>query len=263
MPTEISKKILITGGNGYVANSCIKYFNSIHQVDVVTRKDFDLTNTKDVINFFDGKHYDVVLHTAITGGSRLQTDSNQIVYSNLLMFENLLNCQKSFDKLISFGSGAEIWAPETPYGLSKKIINRIIQHTPNVYNIRIYGVFDENELPTRFIKSCIQKCKNNEYIDIFQNKFFDFFYMQDLLNIVDCYIKNKISYKLFECSYIKKYTLYDIAKYICNIYNKDWENFVHVKDTALGVPYIGKAIDQHFVNFIGLEKGIDVVSKHL
>lgn len=248
-------KILITGGNGYIAKSCINYFKSKYFVDVVSRQDFDLTNAKDVVGFFEGKFYDMVLHTSITGGSRLFPDVKENVYNNLLMFENLLLCNNSFDKLINFGSGAEIWAPETPYGLSKKIINRLVHHTPNAYSMRIYGVFDENELPTRFIKTCIQACKDGTPINIHQNKLFDFFYMKDLMALIEYYILSQNLPKLIECCYPDKTTLHDVAEYICTIAGKDPKNNINIINSNIGAPYIGTSILPK-LSYIGLTEGI-------
>jgi GDP-L-fucose synthase len=256
-------KILITGGGGYIGNSLFNNLKKKYNVISVKRQNFDLSNSHETANYFHGKYFDIIIHTAVSGGSRLTTDTYSDMDNNLRMYYNLLNNRNKFGKLIHFGSGAEITAPESPYGLSKRIINKSIIEQNNFYNLRIFGLFDENELDTRFIKSSIQKCKKNEYINIYQNKFFDFFYMQDLLSIVDCYIKNEFSYKLFECTYIKKYTLYDIAKYICNLYKIDHKKNIHVENTELGFPYTGNTTDQNFINFIGLEKGIDIVSKHL
>jgi dTDP-4-dehydrorhamnose reductase len=251
-------KILITGGNGYIAKSCIKFFESKYSIDVITRKNVDLSNIEDVVAFFKNKFYDVVLHTAITGGSRLVPDAKENTYNNLLMFENLLLCQKSYNKIISFGSGAELWAPKTPYGLSKTIINRIIEHIPNAYNIRIYGVFDENELSTRFIKTCINSCINNTGIDIHQDRLFDFFYMADLMKLLEYYINTSDPLKLIECCYPNKKTLYDIAKYVCEVFAKNPKDVITIKNFDAGVPYIGTS-SLPPLDYVGLEKGIENV----
>ena len=141
-------KILITGGNGYIAKSLSK---KLDNVTLITREDFDLTDRDATNTWFQDKHFDVVIHTAISGGSRLQKDDSNVFYQNIQMFYNLLYNNHNFSKFITFGSGAELNMPTNPYGLSKNIINRIIEQEPNFYNIRVYGVFDENELDTRFI----------------------------------------------------------------------------------------------------------------
>jgi nucleoside-diphosphate-sugar epimerase len=111
-------------------------------------------------NFFQSKHFDVVIHCAVQGGSRLKKDSYKDMDINLVMYYNLLQHKPHYDKLIHFGSGAEVFNSEDPYGLSKKVIANSISEIDNFYNIRIFAVFDENELDTRFIKSNIKRYLN-------------------------------------------------------------------------------------------------------
>ena len=80
-------KILITGGNSYIAKS-LK--NNLSNVTLITRKDLDLTNKESVDTWFIDKYFDIVIHTAIRGGRRLIKDNAQVTHDNLLMFLNLL-----------------------------------------------------------------------------------------------------------------------------------------------------------------------------
>ena len=85
------------------------------------------------------------------------------------MFYNLLNNKHCFNKLIHFGSGAELDRrynidpsvelksafPIDPYGMSKNFIAKSGILYPNFHNIRIFNVFNEDELSTRMIKANI------------------------------------------------------------------------------------------------------------
>ena len=249
-------KILITGGNGYIAKSLAKELNN---VTLITRKDFDLTSREATNIWFKDKFFDIVIHTAISGGSRLKKDDGNVFYQNIQMFYNLLNNKSNFKKLISFGSGAELNMPVNPYGLSKNVINRIIEQEPNFYNIRVYGVFDENELNTRFIKSNIKRYINNQPIEIHQDKLMDFIYMKDLILLVKHYIKNSIVPKVGEGCYKKKYSLLDIANIINNL--SDYKVPINIQNKDLFLPYVGKIIPS--IKFIGLKKGIQNTYKKL
>ena len=249
--------ILITGGNGYIAKSLSKSLdNSIS----ITRKDFDLTDRYATDKWFDGKYFDVVIHTAVKGGSRLLVDGGNIFYENIQMFYNLLNNKHCFGKLINFGSGAELGIPNNPYGLSKNIISRIIDNEDNFYNIRIYGVFDENELDTRFIKSNIKRYINKEPIEIHQNKLMDFFYMKDLIKLVEYYIREDWPPKNIDCSYADHYTLVDIANIINNLSTYKVEVKVGKEE---GKEYVGISSIQEGRNYKGLEQGIKETYKKL
>jgi nucleoside-diphosphate-sugar epimerase len=250
--------ILITGGNGYIAKSLSKNLID-YSITSISRKDFDLTNKEATTQWFKNKFFDIVVHTAVKGGSRLSHDNNEVFYQNLQMFYNLYYNKLHFNKFIYFGSGAELGQPNDPYGLSKKIINELISPEPDFYNIRIFGVFDENELDTRFIKNNIKYYLNKEEIIIHQNKLMDFFYMKDLITLIKHYIKENHLPKIAECSYIKKYSLLDIAYLINNL--SDYKVPIKQLDSTEGKAYIGKtSLD---LNYIGLEQGIKEVYNKL
>ena len=257
--------ILITGGNGYIAKSLFKSLREFHYVHLVTRKDFDLTNREATDNWFKGKHFGRVIHTAIKGGSRLKEDSSEIVYQNILMFYNLLNNRHCYESLINFGTGAEVGLPTDPYGLSKSVIDKLIQNEPNLFNVRIFGVFDEGELNTRFIKSNINKYINKEPLVIHQNKYMDFFYMKDLIKIIDLYIARDHRFerppKNFDCSYKNKYTLLDIANFINNL--SDYKCEIKTLNNDLDKSYVGKNKDIPYLEYKGLEQGIKEVYNKL
>ena len=209
------KKILITGGNGYIAKSLLGLASyEPCEINYATRNDFDITNSRQTSKWFEDKNFDAVIHTAVVGGSRLQADDRGVLEMNLRMHYNLLANRDKFNRLISFGSGAEMFAPDTPYGLSKRVIANSITQTDNWYNIRIFGVFDENELPTRFIKSSIDRYLRREPIKIHKDRVMDFFYMQDLISLVKYYLEEDNPPKEADCSYTKKHTLSDIAQMI-------------------------------------------------
>ena len=244
--------ILITGGNGYIAKSLASELKKHHKVTTVTRSDFDITDSKQTNEWFQGKHFDALVHAAIMGGSRLQADDSSILEMNLRMHYNLVANRDRFQKLISFGSGAEIFAPDTPYGLSKRMIANSIRQTENWYNIRIYGVFDENELPTRFIKSNIDRYLRREPIKVHRNRVMDFFYMQDLISIVKHYLDSQSLPKEIDCSYEKKQTLIDIAQLINQL--DEYRVPIEVEQSGVSL-YCGDA-SKLDLSLVGFQQGL-------
>lgn len=266
------KKILITGGNGYIAKSLYSYLKESYDVTSVSRSDFDLSSREETDSYFSGKYFDVIIHTAIKGGSRLQPDSIDITHHNLIMFYNLLNNRDRYTKLINIGSGAEEGFPTTPYGLSKNVISRIVDAELYFYNIRVYAVFDENELDTRFIKANILRYSNNEPMIIEQDKYMDFYYMKDFVAVVDYYIRKNPKYeicpKLFNCSYKYHPTLKEVAAIINNLDRHEVD--IVLNNPIFGNPYVGSynmpementAIP--YIPTIGLIEGIKSVYKKL
>jgi GDP-L-fucose synthase len=171
----------------------------------------------------------------------------------LIMYYNLLQHKPHYKKLIHLGSGAEIYDSESPYGLSKKIIANSISEVENFYNIRIFAIFDENEWETRFIKTCIKKYINNEPMEIHQNKYMDFFYMEDLVSLVELYILNDNLPKEIDCTYRESKTLYHVTDIINHLNGHQVE--IKLNNADVGTEYTGKFTDLG-INYIGLKKGI-------
>ena len=247
-------KILITGGNGYIAKSLYESLKDKYNITDIGRKNFDLTNYKLLDSYLKHTYFDVVIHCAVTGGSRLKIDTFGDMDNNLKMYYNLLNCNDRFGKLIHFGSGAEIHSPESPYGLSKRVIAKSISEIDNFYNIRIYAVFDENELDTRFIKSNIKRYINKEPM-LVQNKKMSFFYMKDLVTLVNHYIQSPSSSLLKEsnCACVNSTSLLDIANIINEL--EDYKVPIYM-DTSLSEDYESKLNAPYGLKYIGLTQGI-------
>jgi len=252
-------KILSTGGNGYIAKSIYNSLKDKYNITYITRQDFDLTNSSDTLEYFSDKYFDVVIHCAVSGGNRLKQETWSDMDNNLKMYYNLLSCREKFGVLIHFGSGAEINAPESPYGLSKKVIANSILEQKNFYNIRIFGVFDENELDTRFIKGNIKRYINKEPIIIHQDKWMDFFYMKDLISLVDYYINNDDVPKQIDCSYTGLYKLSEVADIINGLGEHKVD--IHIENKGMALSYYGVANVK--LDFIGLEEGIKEVYNKL
>lgn len=253
-------KILITGTNGYVGKSLYNALKNEHNVIGLTRNDFDLTDFKSMNNFFQNKYFDIVIHCAAVGGSRLKPDNSHNMDTNLIMYYNLLKHKSYFSKLIHFGSGAELYSKDTPYGLSKHIIRESILEQDNFYNLRIFAVFDENELDTRFIKTNIKKYLDKQPMELYHNKIMDFFYMEDLITLVRYYIFNDNLPKEINCCYGDLVYMLDII----NIINKmdSYKVDINFKNSVFGVNYIGDFTDLG-LKYIGLEQGIKNVYNKL
>ena len=86
-------KILITGSNGYIGSSVSDYLEDRgHQVFRLNRSVCDLSDKQQVDNYFKDFSCDVVIHTAVVGGSRLYQETESIISDNMEMF-----CSNFFD----------------------------------------------------------------------------------------------------------------------------------------------------------------------
>ena len=232
------KKILITGTNGYLGKSLLNNLKS-YEVTALNRSVCDLTDADSVRDFLADKYFDVVIHCAVIGGSRLGKEDRKVFKDNLRMFENLSFGKQHYGKLIHFGSGAQFVYPLTNYGHSKKIIADMIEETENFYNLIIWGLFDENELNTRFIKSNVKRCIEDNPMVIHKDKYMDFVHMKDLIKLVEWYVNNDNCKKSFECKYKETYRLTHIAEMIAMILGKTAK--VEVTEDGLDNPYISNS----------------------
>jgi GDP-L-fucose synthase len=255
-------RILITGANGYVGKSLYNTLKDKYDVTAITRNSFDLTDSIAMSKFFQSRYpFDIVLHCAVAGASNPRDENWGICDDNLIMYYNLLKFKQYYSKLIHFGSGAETYLPSTPYGYSKKVIAKSILNQDNFYNIKIFGVFDENELDTRFIKANIRRYINKEPIKINEVKFMDFFYMQDLIKVIEYYINEENPPKEFDCVYIENsYTLFGLA---CLINKLDDYEVEIIYGNKVGDDYLSKYRTALPIELIGLEEGIKNVYNKL
>jgi dTDP-4-dehydrorhamnose reductase len=239
------KKVLITGGNGYIAKNINDRLKDVYSIETISRNNFSLLDTDSVDNFFKGKFYDVIVHTA------------SIVHDNVKMLYNILSNKNNYNRLINLGSGAELGYPKTPYGISKSLISNIINSLDKHYNLRIFAVFNENELETRFIKSNILKYLKKQDIIIHQNKLMDFFSFNDFIKVIRMYIEVDDIYldKTFDCCYSKKNSLLDIANIINNL--DTYSVAVNIENKSQGDSYIGNFFTRYDLQYIGLEKSIE------
>ena len=261
-------KILVTGANGYIGSTICKQlpYNTVK----LTRDIVDLTNQNKVDEWFKDKIFDVVIHCATIGGLRTQVDGTDVTHQNLQMFYNLLRNKNRFNKLINIASGAEfdrtqniapIWTedgkrfPTDPYGMSKSIISKLVEQEENFYNIRVFSVFDENELDTRFVKSNIKRYINKELMLIHKDRLMDFFYMKDFIEIIKYYLTNKILPKTIDCTYENTLMLSEIA----NIINNLDTHKVEIKTSNENdFAYFGSKMPLEILNIklVGLEQGL-------
>jgi hypothetical protein len=113
-----------------------------------------------------------------------------------------------------------------------------MQPKVNFLNLRIFAVFDENELATRFIKSNITRYINKERMSIHEDKAMDFFYMADLISLINYFLtKEEWRYNYIDCVYREKLKLTDIVNIINQL--SDYKVPVELQNTVQGEAYTG------------------------
>ena len=211
----MTKKILLTGGNGFIGKNIQTSFLA-EKYEIVAPRSFELNlaDTTQVDNYFKTRSFDVVIHAAAKPGHRNAKDPTNLFYTNVRMFENLVRHTDHFGKLLNIGSGAvyDIAADnrnvsEEEIGLRcgtdehsfcKYVVHKRIENLPNAIDLNIFGIFGPYEdWQIRFISNAICKTLFDLPITLRQNRRFSYLYIKDLMPILDFFIENNVKYKAY------------------------------------------------------------------
>jgi len=214
-------KILITGGNGFIARSLFEKFNDKYITISYNSKELNLLDSDRVFECLKNGRFDVVIHTATydCAPSFSTKDPTKVLENNLRMFFNIARCKEYFGKMIYFGSGAEFsrenWMPK---------MNE--------------GYFDEyDDWRYRFIPNVCARVVLDLPITINQNVFFDYMYIDDLVRIVDWFIINNPNDNTYNICTGKINDLKTIAEKVLKISEKNLK--IEVKKEGIGKEYSG------------------------
>jgi GDP-L-fucose synthase len=176
------KKILVTGGNGFLGKPLVdKLRKAGAELYVPTSKDYDLREEAEVRKLFFDSNPEIVIHLAVDGGGigYMRNHSGSVYYNNLMMNTLVLeNARKNgIEKFVGIGSVCaypkfasipfkeeEIWEgyPEetnAPYGLAKKMMMVQSQAYREQYGfnaihlllVNLYGPHDDFDLESSHV----------------------------------------------------------------------------------------------------------------
>ena len=224
--------ICVLGSKGFIGRNLVRDLGA----QGYGREDLDLMNSAAVGLFFETNSFDVVVLCAAVGGSRLKVDEADVFFKNVKMFENVARHAHKFKRLVWFSSGAAFHAPESPYGFSKVVCEKLARLVPNCQVFRLFGCYGFDEPPTRFISSCLRGPTH-----IQENRYFDFFWVGDIHKVITNF--TVCDGKVRDLVYKTKWKLFDVAKM----------NKAKVVSLSYdgGPAYVGK-FDEEIGNAIGI-----------
>lgn len=228
------KKILITGGNGFIGRNLRLYLtgkDDKYDVDAPTHRQLDLMDSRLVERYLCQHSFDIVLHTAVYGTLGMTEEAARVcqLRNNLMMFYNLKRCSDAFGKMYYYGSGAEYGkdayqplmkeeyfksaVPEDDYGLSKYIMSEGIREDGNVYDLRLFGVFGPYEnYNYRFVSNVVCKALCGRQIQIRRNVYFDYLYISDLCRITEWFLEHEPQWHWYNVCTSKSMDILSIAR---------------------------------------------------
>ena len=238
-------KILITGKDGFIARNLFEQLRSEYAVTALNRKKLDLLDSTGVLVYLKKNPFEIIIHAATYDAAPINSpkDPTRVLEHNLTMFFNLARCRDYFGRMIYFGSGAEFgrehWKPKMKedyfgrhipvdqYGLSKYLMTQHAQLSPNIYNLRLFGVFGEyDNWRYRFISNACCKAVLGLPITFRHNKVFDFLYVDDLIRIVKWFIRGSPQHRVYNVCSGKSFEFRTLAQKIIQAAGKDLEILV-------------------------------------
>lgn len=251
------KKVLLTGGSGFIGKNVIEYFKNSSEYKIITpsSRELNCINEEEVKNYLVENQFDIVLNFAVYGnGIDKQKDANKELEYNLRIFLNFEKNQHLYKRMLYTGTGAEynkqysicsvkeeeegIHIPVEPYGLMRYITDRIIRKSTNIYSLKLFAIFGKYEpWYIRFISNCCCKAIKGIPISIRQNVYFDYLYIEDFCKILEWFmnlehIPNQHAYNVVSG---KKIDLYSLAKMVVEISGKNLPIYVCIE--GLGKEY--------------------------
>jgi nucleoside-diphosphate-sugar epimerase len=274
------RKVIITGGKGYIARNLVPLFEKGgYEVIAPSRQELDLLDQDNALEYVLDQKPSILIHAAGKGGNRQRKDTwDDVFVPNMLMWESIQNIIQQpdvgIDKVILFGSGAEFdrrvpisnaleseqeyATPLDPYGLSKWLITRYaLASFSHTYVLRLFGCFNWDDDPGRFIKAGILNLKRGLPIEVHQNKWMDYFYLDDIYTVIDYIIQNPYCPRHMNLTYKNKMSLLDIASLI-HKHTNIFDPIIKLNETGIGSCYTGDGslLANLPVELLGLEEGI-------
>ena len=264
-------KILITGGNGFIAQHLFNFLKDKHIVFAPSKNQLDCLDKNAVNTFFNTHTIDIVIHTALSGREDLFSTDIKYLTDAMSMWYNISNNSHKFKKLIQFGSAYELNLdqhnnnatladvlrkfPKTSYGQAKNRMAFSCLGRNNFYTLRLFGNMHYTEKNIRFFKKLSMSTK----FIINEDREFDYFNLEDILTTVDFVINETPYIRDINLVYADKLLLSQQVELFCDV------NKINpiIEVNAIGYNLTGSAVNLEHLNLPlhGLVKGFEKYSQ--
>jgi len=251
MTLSKDKKVLITGGAGFIGRNLQEYLKDKFNIFAPAHAEFDLIDTLSVSKYISDHNIDVIINCAAYGiyGAEIQ----DIVSRNLRMFFSIVRNLDQVERIIHFGSSAEYdrsrpivrikeedfdqRIPKDDYGFYKYICSKYIEESNKIVCLRLFGVYGKYDADFKFIPNAIIKNLLKQNTIINQNIILDYLYIDDLMHIVEYFILNKPKFKSYNISPDESIDLITISNTINEI--SDYKSKINVLKEGLNNEFTG------------------------
>ena len=249
------KKILLTGGNGFIGKNIQGSFLA-EKYDIAAPRSYELNlaDTQAVDDFFAKHEFDAVIHAATKPGHRNAKDPTNLFYTNVRMFENLARHTDRFGRMINLGSGAvyDIAADnrlvreeeigrrmgKDDHSFCKYVVHKRIEKIPQMVDLNIFGIFGKYEdWEIRFISNAICKTLFDLPVTLRQNRRFSYLYVDDLMPVLDYFIEHPAQFSSYNVTPEGETELLQAAQTVLRVSGKNLP--ITVGKEGYGLNYSG------------------------
>ena len=230
------KRILITGGSGFVGRNLKESLAGKYTIFAPSHKELELLDYEALENYVISNQIDVIIHGAIH--VPMFNGAEKEFFNDMQMFANMEKISHRVEKLLYFGSGAEFdkrydismvteeelgkTIPSSEYGLAKYTMNMIARQSSNIYNLRLFGIFGKYELwNIKFLSGLCCKALFDLPLTVRKDCYFDFFFIEDLPQIITWFIENTPDWHDYNICQGKQYRLTELAEMVKKVSGKD------------------------------------------
>jgi GDP-L-fucose synthase len=181
MTAPLMKKVLLTGGTGFVGQNIVKQLIDKYELISVGTRDWDLRNQSKCVQLVEELEPDIIIHAAgaVGGIGANKENPGKFLYENLVMGTNLIHTAMVHEvsKFILLGTVCsypkfcevpfnedDLWTgyPEetnAPYGIAKKALMKLIEtyheqygfNGVNLIPVNMYGPYDHFNLTSSHV----------------------------------------------------------------------------------------------------------------
>ena len=281
------EKVLITGGNGFLAKRLKESLEKKYKIYSFSREDLDVTNEAKVLGIFRDIKPNYVIHTAaIADTGKCENNKEMSFNINVNGTINIAKAAKSENAKVIFLSSEQVYngneeegpyseeiipKPNTEYGRQKiKGEEEVFKYNKDSIVLRLtwlFGMPERNKkVNSNILVNTLNALTRREKIRICSNEFRGMTYVYDIVDNFEKIMQLKGG--IYNCGSENNMSSYETSCYICKSLNVSYDhNDIILEDTEKykekprDLRISNKKLKDQGIDFDTTKKGIDRVIK--
>lgn len=252
----MKRRLLLTGGSGFIGRNLRENpaFQG-YEVLAPAHAELELTDEDAVRKFLKNERIEFVVHSAVKPGHRNAKDASLLLHNNLRMFFNLERNRHLVERMVVIGSGAiydnrhygtkrkeqsyEDHVPIDDHGLAKYVIEKALEGSQNIFDLRVFGIYGKYEdYQIRFISNMVCKALLGVPLTVKQDRNFDYLFVDDLAPVVAGVLDSGLPWRSINVTPDESTSLVAIAHMVLEVAGR-MDLPVIVAQPGLGLEYSG------------------------